>query len=85
MNNKSFTFDIIYLNDQPELGQIEKITRNLKELVRGCRATRKIRERNLINKYQMIRHGLNPIKVSLLELRQVSGGADIHKTDRSVD
>ena len=31
------------------------------ELVRGCRATRKIRERNLINQHEMIRYGLNLI------------------------
>ena len=29
------------------------------EIVRGCRATRKQRERNLINRHQMIRFGLN--------------------------
>ena len=31
------------------------------EIVRGCSANRKIRERNLINKYQMIRNGLSII------------------------
>lgn len=31
------------------------------EIVRGCRATRNIRGRKLINKYQMSRHRLNTI------------------------